>query len=108
MRKSAVALASVLAFTLAGAANAVEIGSPQIGGEIADDICAECHVVRDDQVNVRLVGLPTFREIANNPQRSENWLRTFMVTPHYEMPDFVFTQDQIDNILAYIKTLKVQ
>lgn len=108
MRKSGVAIASILACSLVGAVSAAELGNPQNGGAIADDICAECHVVRDDQVNVRLVGLPTFREIANNPQRSENWLRTFMVTPHFEMPNFVFKQEQVDDILAYIKALRLR
>ncbi len=51
-------------------------------------------------------GLPGFREVANNPEKSEFWIRTFLRTPHFEMPNFVFTDDQLDHLVAYIGSLK--
>ena len=63
-------------------------------------------MVSDAQTHVGLVALPGFAEIANNPKRTEIWLRTFMVMPHFEMPEFVFTPDQLDDIIAYISSLR--
>lgn len=85
---------------------AAQLGSITRGEAMSLEICSDCHVVSDKQVRVDLVGLPSFREIANNPQRTEFWVRTFLKTPHFEMPNFVFTDDQLDHLVAYIGSLK--
>jgi mono/diheme cytochrome c family protein len=97
-----------VAAILAGAATAAaaELGSARGGAMIANAICAECHVVSDAQTHVGLVALPSLQETANNPERTETWLRAFMVTPHFEMPDFVFTPDQLDDLIAYMRSLR--
>lgn len=98
--------ASLVAATLAQGAAAAQLGSVTAGEAMALEICSDCHVVSDKQVRVDLVGLPSFREVANNPEKTEFWLRTFLRTPHFEMPNFVFTDDQLDHIVAYIGSLK--
>lgn len=100
---SAVVLGVALAAQGAGAA---QLGSITRGEAMALEICSECHVVSDKQVRVDLVGLPSFREVANNPEKTEFWIRTFLRTPHFEMPNFVFTDDQLDHLVAYIGSLK--
>lgn len=85
---------------------AAQLGSITRGEAMSLEICSDCHVVSDKQVRVDIVGLPSFREIANNPQRTEFWVRTFLKTPHFEMPNFVFTDEQLDHLVAYIGSLK--
>ena len=102
-RYFAVFLGGVLA---AQGANAAQLGSVSRGEAMALEICSDCHVVSDKQVRVDLVGLPSFREVANNPEKTEFWIRTFLRTPHFEMPNFVFTDDQLDHLVAYIGSLK--
>ena len=101
-------IAAVALFTaVAGApAAAVETGFAGAGEAYALEICSDCHVVSDRQVRVDTVMLPSFRTIANDPKYSEHWLRTFVRTPHFEMPNFILTDQQLDDLLAYIATLK--
>ena len=97
--------ASLVAITAHGAA-AAQLGSITRGEAMALEICSDCHVVSDKQVRVDIVGLPSFREVANNPEKTEFWIRTFLRTPHFEMPNFVFSDDQLDHLVAYIGSLK--
>ena len=90
----------------AQAATAAQLGSITRGEAMALEICSDCHVGSDKQVRVDIVGLPSFREVANNPEKTEFWLRTFLRTPHFEMPNFVFTDDQLDHLIAYIGSLE--
>ena len=104
IRVVAIALLSVSFVTVT--ASAVEIGSQARGETFALEVCATCHVVSDRQVSVDIVGLPSFREVANDPSRTEFWLRTFLRTPHFEMPNFILTQAESDDIVAYVGSLK--
>lgn len=99
-------IATVLVAGFGHAADAAQLGSITRGEAMALEICSDCHVVSDKQVRVDVVGLPSFREVANNPEKTEFWLRTFLRTPHFEMPNFVFTDDQLDHLVAYIGSLK--
>ena len=85
---------------------AVDMGFAGNGEAIALEICSDCHVVSDRQMRVGLVALPTFREVANDPMRTEGWFRAFMRTPHNQMPNFMFSDDQLHDLSAYIRTLK--
>jgi len=98
-------VAGVLAVMAAHGATAAQLGSITRGEAMALEICSDCHVVSDKQVRVDVVGLPSFREVANNPEKTEFWIRTFLRTPHFEMPNFVFTDDQLDHLVAYIGSL---
>ena len=89
-------------------AHAAEVGSPRAGLALAHDICAECHVVHEEQLTVSVVGLPSFPDIAAQPERTETWLRAFLVTPHHQMPNYVFRENQIDDLVAYFESLKVK
>ena len=99
----AILILSILATNLAVA---VELGSPGPGEAIALEICSDCHIVSDRQVRFHIFGLPSFSEIANDPKRTEFWIRTFMRTPHFEMPNYTLNDDQLDNLIAYIQKLK--
>ena len=96
----------VLGVFTASSAAAVDLGFPGQGEAMSLEICSDCHVVSDRQVRVGIVGLPTFREIANDPGKTEIWFRAFMRTPHLEMPNFMLSDQQLDDIIAYIHTLK--
>jgi len=101
-------VATVMAATLAcaNAAEAVQMGSAGSGEAIALEICSDCHVASDRQVRVGVVGLPSFRSLANDPAVTEIWFRTYMRTPHFEMPNYVLTDEQLDDVWAYIHSLK--
>jgi mono/diheme cytochrome c family protein len=49
---------------------------------------------------------PPFESIANNPLVTEEGLRAWLADPHPPMPKFDLTRTEIDDIIAYIKSLK--
>jgi len=102
-------LAFSLAFFLAsGSALAAEDlpGDSAAGKDFALGVCAECHLVAEDQGTWPLGEAPAFREVANQPGMTELALRAFLQTPHRTMPNIVLTPEESDNVIAYILTLK--
>ena len=99
-----VAAASVL-MSLTSAASAAEM-SPAAGKQLAKEWCAACHVVEKGQIDSTSTSAPTFFEVADNPATTEMSLRAFFATPHEQMPNFQLTNEQTDNIIAYILSLR--
>ena len=81
-------------------------GSVQDGRIYAMEVCSECHVVAPSQGTPATDAVPTFASIAANPAVTEMSLRVFLRTPHAQMPDFIFSRIQADNIISYILSLK--
>ena len=106
---------AVLAVTI-GAAGAQERKTDPVaaGRDIALKICANCHVVAQDQESPPLLKppAPSFAEIAANPATSEASLRDFLGKPHGEarrsskMPAFTLGDFQIAPLIAYIESLR--
>jgi mono/diheme cytochrome c family protein len=85
------------------------------GEKLSRMICAECHVVADDQkAPLRLEQpTPSFREIANRPGTSRKSLRHFIATTHWDtrtvpitMPNPELTNEQIVAVTDYIMSLR--
>ena len=82
----------------------VSAADVQKGLEHARQRCTTCHVVEpggkgSDQA-------PAFRTIANDPSRTHAKLESWLAHPHPPMPNPNLTRFQIDNIVAYIQSLK--
>ena len=73
------------------------------GQALARRWCAACHLVA-----LRLTNIdpPTFTAIANDPTRTPDYLRTFFVSPHKDMPPIQLTIPQIEDFIAYFGILK--
>jgi mono/diheme cytochrome c family protein len=99
-------LATIAAAPAPAPASAVEMGFPGNGEALALEICSDCHVVSDRQVRVETVSLPSFRAVVNYPEYTEIWFRTFMRTTHPTMPNFILTDQQLDDLTAYNNALK--
>ncbi len=76
------------------------------GEELAQQWCAECHVVTELEAPPAIDGVPTFRAVANDPSVTELSLRAFLKTPHPPMPNFILTPEQMDEIVAHILSLR--
>jgi len=86
-------------------AQAVDIDK---GRELAERLCSRCHNP-EDQLGRDYQGhyVPTFKQVANTPHYSIVRLRRIMaVPPHTEMPKLPLKLDEIDNIAAYINSLR--
>jgi len=100
----AAALAAVLT-GFAGLAQTVS-GDPVAGAGFAQEICATCHRVEPGQHGVSLEGAPAFQDVADDPAVTSIALRVFLRSPHEEMPDFMLSETETDDIIAYILSLK--
>ena len=100
----ALALIALLAAGPAWAAGDTTVTAA--GQRLAQQWCAECHVVTGLEAPPAIDDVPTFRTVANDPSVTELSLRAFLKTPHPPMPNFILTPEQMDEIVAYILSLK--
>jgi len=105
-----VSLASLLALLLQGlavpAAMAQDRGDAAAGHQMAQRWCSNCHMVDPTQQNAAANGVPPFAAIARMTSMTALSLRVFLQTPHIRMPDFQLTNGEIDDVVAYILSLK--
>jgi mono/diheme cytochrome c family protein len=78
------------------------------GRELALNWCSECHLVVENQDRVPSDAVPTFFAIANHRSTTDLGLRVFLTSPHGKMPNIMLTREQIDEIVAYILSLRAQ
>jgi len=70
------------------------------GREIAQTICAACHVVAKGQL------APPFPVLAATPGMTTIALTAALLTSHRQMPNIVLQTDERRDVIAYILSLK--
>ncbi|MGB9044101.1 MAG: c-type cytochrome, partial [Pseudolabrys sp.] len=73
---------------------------------IARERCAECHLSVKEKGRTTNEKAPTFARIANTPGMTAAALRAALNTSHSTMPNLVIKDDDADNIIAYILSLR--
>lgn len=97
-----VVIAGVLTAAMASAAH----GADRVAGKkLALQWCAACHIVSEDQARASSVSLPSFYDMAKDPEWSEAALATFLADPHPNMPDMNLGTIETANLAAYIRSL---
>jgi len=101
-------IGSIVGAALCAAATAAAQvpGDATQGQHLARTWCAACHVVEPAQRDGGATGVPTFAAIAQMPSTTTLSLHAFLQTTHGRMPDFQLSRDQINDVSAYILTLK--
>ena len=103
--KPLVSLAALL--SLAGPVQAQDmIGDPDAGARLAERVCAACHVVGADWPANARSAAPAFGSIALEPSATPLSLRVFLNTPHRNMPNLILSEEEVDDIVAYIMGLR--
>ena len=100
VERCAVVLAVVIVAT-AGPAVGQDV---ERGKRLAAAWCTSCHQVEPQQGTSDLA--PSFEIIANTRDKPESDLRAWLISPHPPMPDFNLSEDEIDDLLGYIGTLR--
>lgn len=80
--------------------------SAERGLSLAMRLCASCHVVDEATKSAVPVGLPSFRGIANAYGQTAERITNVLIRPHTPMPDTQLTRDEIEDLLAYLETLR--
>ena len=104
MRGKALALA-VLALCLVAGAQPGEAADAHAGKLLALQWCSSCHLVAEDQPTAASVSLPSFYDMAQDPDWSRDKLATFLANPHPVMPNMTLGNTEIANLSAYIGSL---
>ena len=97
--KIAVLILAGLCPSLAAAADA------QRGKALAQQWCAECHLVASGQQRASADVAP-FASIAKRGEFNAAKLAFFLLDPHPKMPNVSLTRAEADDLAAYIATLK--
>jgi mono/diheme cytochrome c family protein len=78
--------------------------SAERGKALAGRWCGACHLV---QLRLTTIDPPTFTAIANDPKKTPDYIRTFLLSPHKkDMPPIQLTPAQVEDLIAYLGTLK--
>ncbi len=83
-----------------------ELGSARQGHMLAETVCAECHAVEKGALRSRNDHAPTFESIATTPGMTPIAVRVWLRSAHREMPNLVLKPDEVDDVVAYLQTLK--
>lgn len=78
---------------------------PEAGHKLAKRWCVECHDIEGNTTNDRV---PGWRQIVNERKRTAEHIRAFLIRPHGEMPPIQLSRREIDDLIAYIETLKAK
>ncbi|NNG03250.1 MAG: cytochrome c [Inquilinus sp.] len=81
-------------------------GSERGGRAIAARWCVECHLIGPDGPG-SAIGRP-FTTIANDTGLTDDRLRGWLAEPHPPMPNLDLTRQEIENVIAYLESLKAR
>jgi len=102
--KTAILIAAALLVT-SHAAKAQE-ADIEAGGAYAEQVCAACHAVLPNEAFSPLPQAPTFQSVADTPGMTEMALTVWLQSSHPTMPNIVLKQDDLRNVVAYIRSLE--
>jgi mono/diheme cytochrome c family protein len=83
-----------------------EVGDARRGLAYARSICSECHNVLDTDAASPNERAPAFKAIAKTPGMSITALTVWSRTSHPTMPNFVIAPSDMDDLVAYILSLR--
>ena len=104
MTRGFAALALILSACVA-AASPSAAADVATGARLAGQWCANCHVIGGTPAGTVQQGPPSFRAVAQGGLSADQ-LRAFLSHPHGPMPDLSLTRREIDDLIAYIDTLR--
>jgi mono/diheme cytochrome c family protein len=100
------AIVSFGACLIVTGAGAQEAGDKAAGRTYAQAHCGECHGVESaDEVSPDF-NAPNFVAVANTPGMTARALAVWLQTSHPNMPNFMIPDQQKDDVIAYIMSLR--
>jgi mono/diheme cytochrome c family protein len=80
-------------------------GNPESGHLYAINWCTECHSVEPETAGLGRFA-PDFTAVAKSPSTTAISLKAFLRSEHIRMPSFALKPTEVDDIVAYIMSLK--
>ncbi|WP_237215270.1 c-type cytochrome [Falsiroseomonas oryziterrae] len=94
-----------LAFQLIAGTAAAQ-GDPAAGRRLAEAQCSSCHAIGPGRSGPALPGVTPFQAVAERTATTSLSLQAFLRTPHAHMPNIVLDGQQLDDVIAYILSLR--
>jgi len=108
MKHALTAIGALGLLHLASQVCAQEMGDAKKGAALAASVCAECHAVRVGETRSPNAKAPTFVSVASSRGMTETALRVWLQTPHPTMPNLMLEENDKDDVIAYILSLKAR
>jgi len=105
VRASMLASFLLLAAPAVPAAFAEDVGDAGAGRSVAEAWCANCHAY-PGATRATVTGAPSFSAVAANKAITPLSLRAFLQTPHERMPDLHLTNNEMDDLIAFILSFR--
>jgi mono/diheme cytochrome c family protein len=86
-------------------AQPLDSGSIASGRQVAATLCANCHEISPTMYPTTVVG-PKFDDIASLPSTTALSLKVFLRSNHNRMPNLILSGTDMDDVIAYILSLK--
>jgi len=84
-----------------------ELGDANRGQSVAETICAECHAVEKGARRSPNGQAPAFETVAKTRGMTPMALRVWLTSgPHSEMPNIMLQDRDLDDVIAYVASLK--
>ena len=80
-------------------------GDPESGRQLATKLCSSCHRVLPMTLPDK-ADPPSFQSIADLPSTTGIALNVFLHSNHRNMPDFILSSAESNDLIAYILSLK--
>ena len=97
---------SALFATVSYSTSGQEAGDPAKGFIHAQQVCAQCHAIRGGNKLSPNPLAPSFETIANTSGVTGMSLAASLHSTHENMPNFVLSKTDRNNVIAYILSLK--
>jgi mono/diheme cytochrome c family protein len=82
-------------------------GDPVAGRALAEQVCSVCHAIPDwEQPAIEAPGALPFEMLAADPAMTGMALHAFLRGPHPIMPNIVLSDEELNDIIAYILSLR--
>ena len=94
------------AVVIGGSGAAAQNADIEAGAAYAEQVCAACHAVLAGETYSPLPEATPFQTVANAPGMTEMALTVWLQTSHPTMPNIILEQDDLRNVVAYIRSLK--
>jgi mono/diheme cytochrome c family protein len=93
-------LGMALPGAMAQGSGALQAERVAYGRVVAENWCANCHLVGPRQTAAPGDAAPPFATVARMASTTEMALRAFLRTPHSRMPDFRLSNAELDGVVA--------
>jgi len=84
-------------------AYAAGVPNADAGRQLVQRSCSSCHAL--NAASTATDGAPPLSVIAKDNKERPAWIRGWLMEPHPPMPSISLSRQQIDDVIAYLRTL---